>query len=164
MRVSVINYMNFITDFYCNKVNLRLGQAFCNRFAITDDVLFYLSDETSSRLHIIDNYVVTNKEYSMGIYVEVPRNQNKADQLRQMGAVLVPPTTKVSDIPDDKVLVCVVQNGPFDAAAVVLDEKEWKHWQNTEDDPRPRTWLMVDIKLATKLSRRDLCQLKKSSQ
>ena len=161
MRVSVVNYLEFLTEFYKTRTNLRMGQMFCNKFAITDDILFYMSDETLTRLHIIDNYIVT-MEYSMGIYIEVPHNQNKADQLRQMGAVLVLPTTKVSEIPDDKVLVCVVKNGPFDAAAVVLDEREWKCWQNMENDSRPRSWLMMDIKLATKLSGRDLCQLKNS--
>lgn len=161
MRISVKDYMDFITEFYRTRTDLRIGQIFCNTFAITDHILFHMSDETLARLHIINNYVVT-REYSMGIYIEVPQNQNKADQLRQMGAVLVPPTTKVFDIPDDKVLVCVVQNGPFDAAAVVLDEREWSHWQETDYDPRPRSWLMMDIKLATKLSGRDLCQLKNS--
>jgi hypothetical protein len=47
------------------------------------------------------------------------------------------------DIPNNKVLVCLVDNGPFFAAGVAYDRRELKAF-NHEDDPRPKIWYYVD--------------------
>ena len=84
----------------------------------------------------------------MGYYIQTEFFTDKASQIVDTyGAVKLdgPPAT-FEDIPEWAALVCVVQNGPFDAAALVYDEKEL--WDFTLPDGRPRTWLLMDRKVA----------------
>lgn len=46
-------------------------------------------------------------------------------------------------------LVCIVLNGPFDAAAYVFDEKEFEHF-NMAGDKRTKQWVVYEH--AAKLS------------
>ena len=62
----------------------------------------------------------------------------KANGLALDGARIIPePTTWQEG------LVCVVENGPFDAAAYVYNEKEMKEFQNPSDYRR-KTWLIYE--------------------
>ena len=52
-----------------------------------------------------------------------------------------PPST----IPDDKALICVVENGNFDAAGLCYDDKEYEAFNRPfDEDPRMKRWLLVD--------------------
>jgi hypothetical protein len=45
---------------------------------------------------------------------------------------------KWDEIPDDSVLICMVDNGPFRAAAIAFSEREMQHFTNPKD-MRPKT-------------------------
>lgn len=82
----------------------------------------------------------------MGMYIQGPA-KGKAEALVDLGvaeAILfgtIPKT--LADLPAGKSLVCVVDNGHFDAAAYMYSEQEYKDWQRPEDK-RPKRWLFVD--------------------
>jgi len=73
--------------------------------------------------------------------VQLP-NGDKADYLILYGAKEV----KAEFQPN---LICVVENGPFDAAGFAYDEKEFNEFNNYRDG-RPKRWLVHP--LAAKLS------------
>jgi hypothetical protein len=50
------------------------------------------------------------------------------------------------DIPKDKVLVCLIDNGHFQAAGVAYDEREFKAFDNP--DGRMKRWYLVDTETA----------------
>lgn len=80
----------------------------------------------------------------MGYYIETPSNHGKADWLiKEHGAVEVLfPVPFWSTNDRDEVTVCVVDNGPFEAAAIACDEKELERFKR-EPDPRPKRWLIL---------------------
>lgn len=88
----------------------------------------------------------------MGFYIEVPSATNKAGQLMKLyGAVNIGlPPKKLADIPKDKVLVCVVSNGLFDAAGICFSESELEEFKETRTG-RPRTWLTMDLEKVCEL-------------
>lgn len=79
----------------------------------------------------------------MGYYINqingkgLPHNF-KAKMLIENGAVKIDEPTEFCEN-----LVCVVENGIFDAAAYAYNEGEMKHFQNPSDN-RPKTWLIVE--------------------
>lgn len=81
----------------------------------------------------------------MGFYIEVPINLMKAEWIVGMhkGAKIIPQPEKFSDIPEGKFLIIVVNNGPFEAAAVAYSESEFKEFTDTSDD-RPKKFLLLD--------------------
>ncbi len=56
-----------------------------------------------------------------------------------------------SQLPADQALICVVCNGPFDAAALVYDDQEYQEFSR-EDDRRPKMWLRMDRQKAHELA------------
>ena len=87
----------------------------------------------------------------MGYYIETPENLNKAGQL----LAAHPAIREVKDQPafdptGQTVVVCVVENGPFDACAVAYSPGELDYFQSP-DDPRPKRWLVVPRELVVKL-------------
>jgi hypothetical protein len=68
------------------------------------------------------------------------RSQHKADDLIKVGASLLP------DVPKEweENLVCVVDNGAFEAAAYVQDERDLSDFSNYATDYRDRVWLKWD--------------------
>lgn len=110
----------------------------------------------------------------MGYYIQVPNPTHKAAQLKSMyDAVIVPQPEGWDEVPEDKALICVIQNGQFDAAAYCYNEREFEEFRaldTVRTDPvmedhgafvsinlnstyqRPRTWLLMDKELARKLS------------
>ena len=87
----------------------------------------------------------------MGYYIEVPRDKEKAEQLVQLyDAEIVPRPSSLSEIPNGKALICVVDNGLFEAAGFCYSEREFKDF--VFDDGRPRKWLIMDLGKAKKLS------------
>lgn len=87
----------------------------------------------------------------MGFYLEVQENQNKAGQLIKLGAVNIGlPPKRLADIPKGKILVCVVQNGLFDAAGICYSEAELEEFKETRTGRR-RTWLTMDAQKVAEL-------------
>jgi hypothetical protein len=90
----------------------------------------------------------------MGFYIETPHSHtNKAGQLvRFFGAKkLDGPPEQLADIEEGQVLVCVVENGPFDAAGVAYSQREMEELADPRDK-RPKHWLTLPISTALKLN------------
>jgi hypothetical protein len=91
---------------------------------------------------------------SMGYYIETPgRNTEKAVYLvRQMGGIpLQQPPASFEDIPQDKALIVVVDNGMFEACGLVYSPGEFKEFVTRQDD-RPRQYILMDKEVAHKAS------------
>lgn len=89
----------------------------------------------------------------MGFYIRTPHNQHKAEQICvQFGGIPIERPGSFAEVPADKRLVCVVCNGPFDAAALCYDEREFEDFRETPGDCRPRQWLLMDKKLADEMA------------
>ena len=53
---------------------------------------------------------------------------------------------------DGTVVICVVNNGPFDAAGVLDTEYEFKYWiEGSKTDTREHRWLIMDKNTAEEL-------------
>ena len=85
----------------------------------------------------------------MGYYIETKENLNKAQQLLAEHPEIKEVTQPVYDPTHKKIIVCVVQNGWFDAAAVCFSESELHAF--AEPDGRPKRWLELPRELAIKL-------------
>ncbi len=89
----------------------------------------------------------------MGFYIEVPGNKSKSTQLAELygaGIMEAPPET-FTDVPDGLALICVVDNGPFEAAALCYSALEFAAF-NSPNETRPRTWLLMDQAKAHELA------------
>lgn len=111
-------------------------------------------------------------------YVQVPKNKAKAEQLRDLyGAVILEKRpSSLEEVPEDKVLICCVDNGPFEAAGVcdtIKDFTEFERDDPVPDEPpvlgafaatinlmsvyealgmqRPRTYVLLDREVALEL-------------
>ena len=87
----------------------------------------------------------------MGHYLEVPERNNKRAQLIKLhGAedIGLPPAS-LARVPKGKTLICVVENGPFDAAGIAYSDEELKEFKVL--DGRPRTWLLMDTEEVVKM-------------
>jgi hypothetical protein len=88
----------------------------------------------------------------MGYYIETPQHLEKAMQLVKLhGGTIVPKPQSLADVPVDKALICVIQNGLFDAAGLVYSESEFRAFADSSDW-RPKTFVLLDKKLAQTLS------------
>jgi hypothetical protein len=77
-------------------------------------------------------------------YLHPGATVGKADQLISLGAVEIPgPPDSLSDIPEESALICVVSNGPFDAAAYAFSDRELEAFI-LPDDHRPKRWLLME--------------------
>lgn len=81
----------------------------------------------------------------MGLYIGIDMHHGKAGFLiKQCGAELLDAApASFEAIPKGKVLVCVVDNGPFEAAAIVVDAEFFAQVMDPTDT-RPRNYLMMD--------------------
>jgi hypothetical protein len=89
----------------------------------------------------------------MGIYIEVPDKIYKAEQIIMLyGAEKITPhpteiqRRDLSFVPEDKVLVCVVNNISFEAALIVGDDGELDRVASSieDGDNRKLEWLLID--------------------
>ena len=89
----------------------------------------------------------------MGYYIEVPSNHNKAEQIIRMygGAILPEAPKSVTELPAGCGLVCVVDNGIFEAAAYAFDDRELAAFSDPSDN-RPKVWIAMDNARAKELS------------
>ena len=81
----------------------------------------------------------------MGYYIETQQPKNKAAALKQnLDAIEITTDEAEFFIKEDMgAVVCVVDNGPFEAAAYCYNLDEFRAF-NLPDDPRPKTWLYVE--------------------
>jgi len=82
----------------------------------------------------------------MGLYLEPEGNklkwlQENAEELHS--TTYIPIKYNFSLTPEDKVVVCLVDNYIFQAAGVAFDEREFKAF-NLPGDDRLKTWFLVD--------------------
>lgn len=89
----------------------------------------------------------------MGYYIETSSSKGKAMKLiRDYDAKLVMLLPEnLSEIPADQALICVVDNGPFEAAGYCFSQGEFKAFNRPTDD-RPKTWLLMDKKKVHELT------------
>ena len=75
----------------------------------------------------------------MGYYIN-PKDMSKEEFLIRKGHILDgAPTVHEAD---GRTAVCLVNNGPFTAAAIVFSPNELKEFTNPQDR-RPKLWYMV---------------------
>lgn len=88
----------------------------------------------------------------MGYYIQTPSSFDKATQICALydGKQIDKPKS-FEQIPEDKALIVVVQNGFFDAAGYAYDEREFKAFTEP-DDSRPKSFVLIDKEKAKKLS------------
>lgn len=87
----------------------------------------------------------------MGYYIEVPQHKGKAQQIIDLhGARWSPDVPSFKDIKEDEAIICVVDNGPFEAAAFVYNEDELAEF--ARPDGRPKYWLIMDRAKAEELT------------
>jgi hypothetical protein len=91
----------------------------------------------------------------MGYYINQTTKRNldtlgKADALiADENAIELP--FAPDEFPTDRGIVCVVNNGPFEAASFAYNKEEMDAF-NDLSDPRPKRWLVMDLNTAKKLS------------
>ena len=81
----------------------------------------------------------------MGYYIETSSPKNKAAAIvDSLGAIEITVDEAEMFVKEDMgAVICVVDNGPFEAAAYCFNLDEFRAF-NYPDDPRPKTWLMVE--------------------
>ena len=80
----------------------------------------------------------------MGYYIDVPKNTGKMKQLMELyDAKLIGRPRYLRDVPPDKALICVVDNGLQEAAVYCYSQGEFEVFSNP--DGRPRMWLLMDL-------------------
>ncbi len=89
----------------------------------------------------------------MGFYIEVPQPKGKAQQLADLhGAIrLLTPPEAFEDVPEGQALICVINNGPFEAAALCHNAEEYGDFSDP-NDLRPRQWMLLEKAMAHKLA------------
>ena len=113
----------------------------------------------------------------MGYYIELPIKKGKAEQLVKLyGARIIPSAPSLKDVKPDEAVICVVDNFNWEAAGFAYDEAELNAFKAPDVlqgaslvadtavtavtavidlNPirqRPRTWLLMDRKVACKLT------------
>ncbi len=87
----------------------------------------------------------------MGYYIEVPQSKGKAQQLVALhNAKIAACLTSLDEVPDDQALICIVDNGPFEAAGYCYSQQELDDFSSF--DGRFKQWVLMDKALAEKLS------------
>lgn len=82
----------------------------------------------------------------MGFYIPCRENKNKADQiLASIPSKIISQETAKSYVGTDNAVICVVDNGIFEAAAYCYNEKEFEVFILPEDI-RPKIWLLIEDK------------------
>jgi hypothetical protein len=80
-------------------------------------------------------------------------NKGKVDVLVKdcSAEILVIPPPSLDVIPEDKAVICVIDNDAFEAAELVYDDMELRECGDQLDD-RVRVWLLMDKELTHKLT------------
>lgn len=87
----------------------------------------------------------------MGYYIEGPSKGKVEYIIKNWKAVEIPQPGTFSSILPQHGLICVVDNGLFEAAGFCFDAQEFDAFTRP-DDYRPKTWLIMPRDLAEKLA------------
>lgn len=87
----------------------------------------------------------------MGFYIEGPVTSKAQFIVSEYDGKIIPQPKSFSDVPADKALICVVDNGPFEAAGYCFGEREFECFSSPRDI-RERTWVIMDKAKAEKLT------------
>jgi len=87
-----------------------------------------------------------------GFYIQTVGHNFKAGYILENieGSYEFRPET-YQDIPEGKGLVIVVENGAFDAAAFIYEEREFEEFTLPSDN-RPKRFILMDISVAEDIS------------
>jgi hypothetical protein len=91
----------------------------------------------------------------MGLYIQTGELFGKAEEIikEHDAERLVAPPDSFEGIPEGKALIVVVENSCFDAAGFAHNPQEFRIMTDVGmHDSRPRTYLLMDRKLAEKLT------------
>ena len=87
----------------------------------------------------------------MGYYIEVPEPEGKAQQIVDLyGGKIISIPPSFEDITPGKAIICVMDNGPWEAAGFAYNQRELEAFSSY--DGRPRTWVIMDRKKACELT------------
>ncbi len=88
----------------------------------------------------------------MTLYLDLPGPRGKLDRLlSEFGAVVLPgPPPGLDEVPPDNALVCVGDQGSYEAAGYIITEYEFALWADPADTT-PKTWLLMDRDTADRL-------------
>ena len=87
----------------------------------------------------------------MGFYIEGPTFGKGVNLTINHGATQVPKPLVFAEVAKDAALICVVDNGMFEAAGFCFDESEFEAF-TSPTDYRPKTWYIMDRSKACELS------------
>lgn len=90
----------------------------------------------------------------MGYYLNNPfmgRYDKALFLVEHHGAEKIPVPPVFEDVPEDKALVCVVENGHFDAAALIYSADEMSSVR-LPSDGRRKTWLLMKKETAHQMA------------
>ena len=87
----------------------------------------------------------------MGYYIQTKYNKLKAAQIcaKYAGAELTKQPESFDAIPEGKALICVVDNGPFEAAGYCETQRDFDDFTDPKD-PRPKNWVLMNKEDAEK--------------
>ena len=90
----------------------------------------------------------------MGYYIEVPEDKGKAQQILDLfGGRILPEAPAFEDAGANEAIICVVDNGSFEAAAFCYNPDELRVFKEPDQgQQRPRTWLIIDRTKARQLT------------
>ena len=87
----------------------------------------------------------------MGFYIQGPATSKAPFMVSEYDAKIIPMPRKFDDIDANKALICVVNNGSFEAAGYCFSANEFDAFSRPSD-VRPKKWLIMDKEKAEKLS------------
>lgn len=81
----------------------------------------------------------------MGYYIQCAQPKGKAQQIMDMLDGIEISTDEAEMIIKEQLgaVICVVNNGPFEAAAYIYNLSEFRQFSRREDN-RPKTWIVVN--------------------
>jgi hypothetical protein len=87
----------------------------------------------------------------MTLYLDLPGPRGKLDRLisQYRAEVLAGPPGGLDEVPTGKALVCVSDQGDYEAAGYILTETEFATW--TDHDDPDNTWLLMERETADRL-------------
>lgn len=88
----------------------------------------------------------------MGYYIQTASNKNKAHDISTANnGRIVPKPANYAEIPEDKALIVVINNGLFEAAGLAFSEREFQDF-TLPSDGRSKEFVLLDKKVAYELA------------
>jgi hypothetical protein len=87
----------------------------------------------------------------MGFYIQGPQSGKARFLSAKYDCIEIPQPRSFDEIETDLALICVVDNGPFEAAAYCFSQGEFEAFTQ-RDDLRQKTWLLMNKAQAEEVS------------